>query len=50
MKRIHQKSQNIEKRKIQFFEEILTEYVNILDNQKMQSFYNKMRWARFRLS
>jgi len=42
MKRIHQKSQNIENRKIQFFQEILTEYTSIVDYAKMQNVFNGM--------
>ena len=47
MKRIHQKSQNIENRKIQFFQEILTEYTSIVDYAKMQNVFNGMRLDHF---
>ena len=43
MKRIHQKSQNIENRKIQFFQEILTEYVSIVDYAKMGNLFKTIR-------
>ena len=39
MRRIHQKSQNIENRKIQFFQEILSEYISIIDNDRMKPIY-----------
>jgi len=39
MKRIHQKSQNTEKRKIQFFSQILTEFVDVVASKEMAGFY-----------
>ena len=42
MKRVHQKAQNIEKRKIQFLEDILSAYVAITDLSKYQGQINQM--------
>lgn len=42
MKRVHQKAQNIEKRKIQFLEDILSAYVAITDLSKYKSQINQM--------
>ena len=42
MKRVHQKAQNIEKRKIQFMEDILGAFVTITDLSKYQTQINSM--------
>jgi len=42
MKRVHQKAQNIEKRKIQFLEDILSAFVSITDLTKYQNQLNSM--------
>jgi len=42
MKRIHQKSQNTEKRKIQFFSRILTDFVDVVANKDLASFYSQI--------
>ena len=45
MKRIHQKSQNTEKRKIQFFSRILTDFVDVVANKDLASFYSQIRFV-----
>ena len=47
MKRIHQKSQNTEKRKIQFFSQILTEFVDVVASKEMAGFYTAARLELF---
>ena len=43
MKRIHQKSQNTEKRKIQFFGKILTEFVDVVGGNDLINYYQQSR-------
>ena len=43
MKRIHQKSQNTEKRKIQFFSKILTEFVDLVGGDELITYYQQSR-------
>jgi len=45
MRRIHQKSQNIENRKIQFFQQILGDYISIIDNDRMKPIYSTISQA-----
>ena len=45
MRRIHQKSQNIENRKIQFFQQILGDYISIIDNDRMKPVYSTISQA-----